>query len=198
MPPVISDPSVPDEARKHKDDRADPKGLAATKAVTVGKPREELYAFFRRFSNLPQFMTNVESIVEIDDKRSHWVVKGPAGRSVEWDAEVTEDEPGRVIAWRSLEGADVENHGRVEFRDAPADRGCELHAAIHYAPPAGGLGKLAAGLFGKDPGEQAHADLRQLKMLMEAGEVATTAAPDAAPRYDKSKASEAERAAETR
>ena len=195
---MISDPSVPDEARKHKADRQEPDGKTATKAVTIGKPREEVYAFFRRFSNLPHFMTNVDSIEELDDRRSHWVVKGPAGRTVEWDAVVTADEPGRLIGWESAEGADVKNHGRVEFRDAPADRGCEIHAAISYEPPAGELGKLVAGLFGKDPGEQAHADLRQLKMLLETGEVATTKAPDAAPRYDKSKASEADKAAEVR
>ena len=195
---MISDPSVPDEARKHKGDREAAAGFTATKAVTIGKSRDEVYAFFRRFSNLPRFMTNVDSIQELDDRRSHWVVQGPAGRTVEWDAVVTADEPGHLIGWESVEGADVKNHGRVEFRDAPADRGCEIHAAIHYELPAGGLGKLVAGLFGKDPGEQAHADLRQLKMLLETGEVATTKAPDAAPRYDKSKASEAERAAEVR
>ncbi len=195
---MISDPSAPDEARKSRSDRDDPAGQIATKAVTIGKPREEVYAFFRRFSNLPRFMTNVQRIDELDDRRSHWVVKGPAGHDVEWDATVTADEPGRLIAWESAPGAEVKNHGRVEFRDAPTDRGCELHAAIHYEPPGGGLGKLVAGLFGKDPGEQAHADLRQLKMLLETGEVATTKAPDAAPRYDHKTASEADKAAETR
>lgn len=193
-----SNSSVPDETIKAKSDRRHPDEITATKAVTIGKPREEVYAFFRRFSNLPRFMTNVERIDEIDATRSHWVVKGPAGHDVEWDAVVTQDEPGRLIGWASQAGADVENHGRVEFRDAPADRGTEIHAAITYAPPAGALGKLVAGLFGKDPGEQAHADLRQLKMLLETGEVATTLAPDAAPRFDKSHASEADKAAETR
>ena len=195
---MISDPSVPDEARKAKSDREGQAGVTVTKAVTIGKPREEVYAFFRRFSNLPRFMTNVDSIEEIDDRRSHWVVKAPAGRTVEWDAVVTADEPGRLIGWESAEGADVKNHGRVEFRDGPTDRGCEIHAAISYEPPGGPLGEVVAKLFGKEPGQQAHADLRQLKMLLETGEVATTRAPDAAPRYDKSKASEAERAAETR
>lgn len=195
---MISDPSVPDEARKSKEDRRETHASTATKAVTIGKPREEVYAFFRRFSNLPAFMTNVERIDELDERRSRWVVKAPAGRTVEWEAVVTADEPGRLIGWESTEGADVRNHGRVEFRDAPADRGCEIHAAITYEPPGGELGKMVAALFGKEPGQQAHADLRQLKMLLEAGEVATTAAPDAAPRYDKSKASEADKAAETR
>ena len=195
---MISDPSAPDEARKHRADREVQDGVTSTKAVTIGKPREEVYAFFRRFSNLPRFMTNVDSVEEIDDRRSHWVVKAPAGRTVEWDAVLTSDEPGRLIGWESAPGADISNHGRVEFRDAPTGRGCEIHASISYEPPAGELGKVAAKLFGKEPGQQAHADLRQLKMLLETGEVATTRAPDAAPRYDKSKASEADRAAETR
>ena len=195
---MISDPSVPDEARKSKADRQEPGVHTATRAVTIGKPREEVYAFFRRFSNLPRFMTNVDRIEERDATHSHWVVKAPAGRTVEWDSVVTADEPGRLIGWESAPGADVANHGRVEFRDAPADRGCEIHAVISYEPPGGELGRLAAKLFGKDPGDQAHADLRQLKMLLETGEVATTAAPDAAPRYDASKASEADKAAETR
>ena len=195
---MISDPSVPDETIKDRSERREPGVHTATKAVTIGKPREEVYAFFRRFSNLPRFMTNVERIDELDDRRSHWVVRGPAGHDVEWDAVVTADEPGRLIGWESQEGADVKNHGRVEFRDAPADRGAEIHAAITFEPPAGELGKLVAGLFGKDPGEQAHADLRQLKMLLETGEVSTSKAPDASPRYDHKTASAADKAAETR
>lgn len=195
---MISDPSVPDDARKHKSDREEQDAFTTAKAVTIGKPREEIYAFFRRFSNLPRFMRNVEAIQELDERRSRWTVKGPAGRTVEWTATVTEDQPGRLIAWETEPGADVRNHGRVEFRDAPTGRGCELHALIRYEPPAGELGKLVADLFGKDPGQQAHADLRQLKMLLETGEISTTQAPDAGPRYDKSKASEADKAAEVR
>ena len=195
---MISSPSVPDAALKSKSNRREQDSQIATKSVTIGRSREEVYAAFRRFSELPRFMINVKRVDEIDDRRSHWVIKGPAGHSVEWDAELVEDEPGRLLAWRSSEGADVENHGRVEFRDAPGDRGCEVHAVIAYHPPAGALGKLVAELFGKEPGQQAHADLRQLKMLLETGEVATSRAPDAAPRFDKSKASEADKAAETR
>ena len=195
---MISDASVPDDARKKKGDRTEAETMPAVRSVTIGKPREEVYAFFRRFSNLPRFMTNVERVDETDATHSHWIVKAPAGRTVEWDAVVTADEPGRLIGWESAPGADIKNHGRVEFRDAPTDRGCELHAVIHYEPPAGELGKLIAEMFGKEPGQQAHADLRQLKMLLETGEVATTRAPDAAPRYDKSKASDADKAADTR
>ena len=195
---MISDPSVPDAARRKRADRETSKGSVADQAVTIGKPRDEVYQRFRRFSEFPSFMRNVERIDDLGDGRTHWVVKVPAGQTVEWDAISTADEAGRLIAWKSAPGADIANSGRIEFKDAPGGRGTEVHARIHYDPPAGELGKLVAELFGKEPGQQAHADLRQLKMLMETGEVATSAAPDAAPRYDKSKAPPEARAAETR
>ena len=179
-------PAAPDDALKHKSDRqVGEEGHVAVRAVTLNKPRQELYAFFRRFSNLPQVMENIERIDELDDKRSHWVVKAPAGQTVEWDATVVEDEPGRLIAWKTEDGAQVPNHGVVEFRDAPEGRGTEVHAVIVYDPPGGALGKLVAELFAVEPGMQAKRDLRRFKMLMETGEVATSKAPDAAPRFDK-------------
>lgn len=195
---MISDPSVPDDARRKKGDREDASGHAVVRAVTIGKPRDEVYAFFRRFSNLGRFMENIERVEETDAKTSHWVVKAPAGHTVEWDAVVTADEPGRLIAWETAPGADVKNHGRVEFRDAPGDRGVELHATIVYEAPGGAFGKMVAELFQMEPGQQAHRDLRRLKMLLETGEIATTAYPDAAPRYKKADASADDRRAETR
>ena len=92
----------------------------------------------------------------------------------------------------------MKNHGRVEFRDAPGDRGTEIHATIVYEPPGGALGKVVATLFQKEPGQQAKRDLRRLKMLLETGEIATTEYPDAAPRFKKSDASDEAKAAETR
>ena len=192
-----SSPSVPQDALKSKSDRG-VDGEVAVRAVTIARPRDEVYGFFRRFSNLGRFMENIERVDELDATRSHWVVKAPAGQTVEWDARVTRDEPGRLIAWETEEGAQVKNHGTVEFRDAPGDRGVELHATIVYAPPGGGLGKAVAELFAMEPGMQAHRDLRRLKMLLETGEIATSQAPDAAPRYDKSRAGAQERQAETR
>ena len=90
------------------------------RSVTINRPRSELFAFFRDFANLPTFMDNVERIDVHDHKRSHWVVKAPAGRSVEWDAIVVDEAENEYIAWASEPGADVENSGRVEFRDAAA------------------------------------------------------------------------------
>jgi uncharacterized membrane protein len=143
--------------------------------VTINAPRDMLYRFWRSFSNLPRFMENIERIDIIDDNRSHWVVKAPAGRTVEWDAIITADQPDRRIAWESAEGADVANSGWVEFRDAPSGRGTEVHAFIAYEPPGGTLGRMAAKLFQREPAIQARRDLKRLKMLMEAGEVATNA-----------------------
>lgn len=191
-----SSPAVPDDARKHKADRAEADAVAV-RAVTIGRPREEVYAFFRRFSNLAGVMEHVVRIDEIDERRSHWVVKAPTG-TVEWDSVITADEPGRRIAWETAPGADVKNHGVVEFRDAPPGRGSEIHASIVYEPPGGGLGKLVAELFQKEPGMQAKRDLRRLKMFLETGEIATTDYPDAAPRYKKADASDDAKAAETR
>ena len=89
------------------------------RTVTINKPREELYAFWRDFTNLPKFMENIESITVLDDKRSHWVVKAPAGKTVEWDSVLIKEEPGRLMVWESAPGADIKNGGQVEFKDGP-------------------------------------------------------------------------------
>ena len=143
------------------------------RAITIDKPAAELWAFFRDFANLPKFMENVVSIDVLDDKRSHWVVKAPAGQKVEWDAVVTDEAEGRYIAWKA-ENADVPNSGRVEFREA-GDRGTVVHATIVYDPPAGIVGKLIAKMFQREPNMQARQDLKRFKQLMETGEVATRA-----------------------
>ena len=152
------------------------------RTITVNRPREELYAFWRDFRNLARFMENVESVRVDDDRRSHWVVKAPGGKTVEWDSVLTEEEEGRVLAWESAPDADIKNTGRIEFRDAPPGRGTEITATIVYDPPGGDLGKLIAKLFQKEPKIQARRDLRRFKQLMETGEISTSQAPAAAPR----------------
>ena len=194
---MISSDTVPDDARRHKADRESDDSMVV-RAVTIGKPRDEVFAFFRDFSNLARFMENIRRIDVIDDTRSHWVVAAPADHEVEWDSVLTEEEPGRLLAWRTTEEAEVKNHGRVEFRDAPGGRGSEIHATIVYEPPAGALGKTVARLFQTEPGQQAKRDLRRLKMLLETGEISTTEYPDAAPRYKKADASDEAKAAEAR
>ncbi|MFS0772674.1 SRPBCC family protein [Sphingomonas sp. 1P08PE] len=143
-------------------------------SLTVNKPLTDVYAFFRDFGNWPQFMENVVRIDVADATRSHWVVKAPGGTTVEWDARVTEEEPGRLIAWSSEEGADVPNSGRVTFRDA-GRRGTVVTATILYDPPGGVIGKVVAKMFQREPAIQARRDLRRFKQLMETGEIATPA-----------------------
>jgi uncharacterized membrane protein len=152
------------------------------RSVTIDRPRQQLYAFWRDLKNLPQFMHNVHSVTIQDTRHSHWVIEAPAGKTVEWDSEITQDEPGRLIAWQSLEGASVRNSGRVEFLDSPDGRGTVVRVTLIYDPPAGAVGKLIAKLFQKEPKVQARQDLRRFKQLMETGEVATAQPPDAAPR----------------
>lgn len=171
-----------DVAHEAAEDRSWHEAALVGRTITVNRPREELYAFWRDFRNLARFMENVESVRVDDDRRSHWVVKAPAGKTVEWDSVLTEEEEGRVLAWESVEDADIKNTGRIEFRDAPEGRGTEITATIVYDPPGGDLGKLIAKLFQKEPKIQARRDLRRFKQLMETGEISTSEAPDAAPR----------------
>jgi uncharacterized membrane protein len=147
------------------------------RTVTINRPAQEIYDFWRDFSNLARVMENIERIDVIDDKRSHWVVKGPAGTRVEWEAIVRADEPGRRIAWSTAEGADVENSGAVEFIEQPAGRGTLVRATIHYAPPGGKPGRLLAKLLQREPDVQLRRDLRRLKQFLETGEVTTSASP---------------------
>lgn len=173
---------APPTTSKLKEERAS--GIAAVsqssgddligRSVTINRPRDELFAYWRDFSNLPSFMDNVERIDILSITTSHWVVKAPAGRTVEWDATITEEKAGELIAWTSAENADVPNSGRIEFRDAGA-RGTIVTATIAYDLPAGVVGKVIAKLFQREPAIQARRDLRRFKQLMETGEVATAA-----------------------
>jgi uncharacterized membrane protein len=152
------------------------------RTVSIERPREEVYAFWRDFRNLPQFMENIESITVTDDRRSHWAVAAPGDRTVEWTSIITEDEPNHLIAWTSDEGASVRNSGQIEFRDSTNGRGTIVTATIVYHPPGGAVGKALAKLFQREPNIQARRDLRRFKQLMETGEVSTTEPQMAAPR----------------
>ncbi|HEX8774887.1 MAG TPA: SRPBCC family protein [Pyrinomonadaceae bacterium] len=140
-------------------------------SMIINRSPEEVYGFWRRLENLPRFMRHLESVQETGTGRSHWVAKAPAGSSVEWDAEITEDRPNELIAWRSLEGADVDNSGSVRFEPATGGRGTVVHVEMEYNPPGGVLGALVAKLFGEEPGQQAQESLRTLKQVMETGEI---------------------------
>ena len=149
------------------------------RTVTIDLPAQEIYAFWRDFSNLPRVLENVERIDVIDDNRSHWVVKAPAGRTVEWDSVVIDDEPGRLISWQSVEGSEIRTSGRVEFIDAPPGRGTYVRATIAYDPPGGVIAEWIAKLLQREPNVQARRDLRRLKQFLETGEISNSAGPSA-------------------
>ena len=144
------------------------------KAVTINRSPEELYRFWRRFENLPLFMKNLEAVVPIDEKLSHWKVKGPAGVLVEWDAEIYNEKEGELISWRALQEADIVNAGTVRFEPAPGGRGTHVRVTMNYNAPGGRLSALMAKLFGQEPGQMVEEDLRCFKQMMEAGEIPST------------------------
>lgn len=152
------------------------KGIQVQRAVTVNLPREQLYRIWRNFENLPRFMKHLQR-VDVDEstggKRSHWVAKAPFGREIQWDAEITEDRENEHIAWKSLPGTLVGSTGSVRFVDAPNTLGTIVHVLMQYNPPGGSLGAVIARLFGEEPGQQLRNDLRNFKMMMETGEIAS-------------------------
>jgi len=143
-------------------------------SITILRPREELFAFWRRLENLPRIMPHLISVHELDGSRSHWVAKGLTG-PVEWDAEVFNERQGEMIAWKSCEGADVATAGSVHFRAAPGDRGTEVRVVMDYIPPVGKAGAGIAWLAGRDAESQIREDLRTFKRIMETGTAPTTA-----------------------
>lgn len=149
--------------------------IKVEKTVTISnKSPEELYQFWRNFENLPYFMKHLKHVTVINNTRSHWIASAPMGGSVEWDAEIINDQENRLIAWASVEGADIDNSGFVRFQKAPEGRGTEIKVVIEYNPPGGVVGDAIAKLFGEEPQQQIGDELRRFKMLMEAGEMATT------------------------
>jgi uncharacterized membrane protein len=148
--------------------------IQVEKTVTINKPAAELYRFWHNFSNLPSFTKHLQDVKVYDERRSHWTTRGPLNGTIEWDAEITEDRPNELIAWRSVENSDVNNSGYIQFRPAPADRGTEVRVSMVYESPTGAIGAALAKLFGKEPKQQLGDDLKRFKMLMEAGEIATT------------------------
>lgn len=151
------------------------KGVRVEESVTIDVAPERVYAFWRNFENLPRFLHNVESVQVLDSKRSHWVVKGPAGTKVEWDAEIINEIPNELIGWRSLNCAEVDNAGSVHFAPArDGGRGTELRVLLRYDPPAGVVGAALSRLLGEDPALQVEEDLLRLKMLLETGRVSAT------------------------
>lgn len=146
-------------------------GIRIEQSVLVNRPAEELYRFWRNFENLPRFMDHLESVTVLDENRSHWVAKGPAGTRAEWDATIHNEIENQLIAWRSLPGAEVNNAGSVHFTPSAGGMATEVRVVLSYNPPAGKLGAAVARLFGEEPSKQVEDDLRRFKQVMEAAEV---------------------------
>ncbi|GAA3840360.1 SRPBCC family protein [Streptomyces phyllanthi] len=145
--------------------------LELTSSTTVAKPPGEVYGLWRQLDRLPTFMAHLDEVRVTGPRTSHWKATAPFGTTVEWDAETTEDVSGERIAWRSREGADIDNSGEVRFVRAPGGRGTEIHVTLRYGLPAGPLGKVVARYFGEEPSQQLDDDLRRFKQVIETGEV---------------------------
>jgi uncharacterized membrane protein len=153
------------------------RGVRVEQVTTINRPIDEVYTFWRNFENFPRFMRHLESVQQLSGPLSRWRAKGPAGMTVEWEAEMLEEREHEWIAWRSLEGADVQNSGSVRFQRAPGARGTEVRVQLQYNPPAGALGKGIAWLFGEEPSQQIHEDLHRMKGLLETGSVPLSEGP---------------------
>ena len=157
--------------RKQESTRAD---AYVEKTIVVNKTPAECFAFWRDFSNLPRFMSLVESVTPLDDQRLHWVMKGPYGALFEWDTEISVDRPGERLAWHSVQGSPIDSASVVRFDPAPGERGTLVRVHMHFQPPAGRFGLGLAKMLGHDPGFEVQEDLRRFKQLIETGELATT------------------------
>ena len=157
--------------------RRETEPVRVEQVVTINRSVEELYRFWRDFGNFPHFMRHIKHIEVLDNRRSRWTAKAPAGMSVHWDAEIVQDHEGEWLAWRSLPDSQVEHYGSVRFAPAPGARGTEVRVQMEYKPPAGRFGRVIAMLFGEEPEQQIREDLRRFKALMETGEIPLSDGP---------------------
>jgi uncharacterized membrane protein len=140
-------------------------GTSVQESVTIDRPVEELYRFWRNLEHLPRFMRHLESVERVTDTISHWRAKGPGDRVVEWDAEIINEVPNQVIGWRSLEGSDVVSAGSVNFDSE--GHGTRLTVHLQYSPPGGKVGTAVAKLLGRDAATEIRDDLNRFKQLVE-------------------------------
>ncbi|HYH07602.1 MAG TPA: SRPBCC family protein [Thermoanaerobaculia bacterium] len=145
------------------------RGVRVEKSVRIHAAPEAIYSFWRKFDNLPRFMNNLESVEVRDDKRSHWTAKGPAGTTVNWEAEIINEIPNELIGWRSMDGSQIDNAGSVHFTPAGDGRSTDVRVILRYDPPAGVVGAKVSKILGEDPAKQVEEDLQRLKALLETG-----------------------------
>jgi uncharacterized membrane protein len=154
-------------------DRSTDRSIRAEASVSVNRPADELYRFWRNLENLPKIFAHLIAVAEIDRRRSRWAAEAAGGGLVEWEAEIVAEREGEALAWRTVGEADVVHRGSVRFSPAPGGRGTIVTVALEYVPPGGPAGTALANLLGKDPERQIRRDLRRFRQLAEAGEVRT-------------------------
>jgi uncharacterized membrane protein len=150
------------------------KPMALTKTVAINRPADELYLFWRSLENLPRIFSHLESVTKLDDARSHWKAKPALGHTLEWDALIATDKPGKQIAWRSAEHAALATEGSVEFQPLASSRGTAVKVSLQFTPPGGAVGAAFASLWKALPETELDRDLRRYKQWVETGEVAST------------------------
>lgn len=148
--------------------------IRVDRSITINRPIGEVYRFWRALENLPRFMNHVESVRQVSERRSHWVMKVPLRGTLEWETELVDDVEGSRLSWRSVAGSPLTQWGEVIFKEAPGKRGTEIHLTMHYVPPAGAFGVAVGKLLDDLVAHKLLEDLRRLKSLLEAGEVPTT------------------------
>ncbi len=142
-----------------------------TAVITVNKPIEEVYQFWKNPENFSRFMDQIESVRITSGRRAHWKIKAPPGLGIEWDAEVVTDKPNEVISWESVDSSELENRGTVRFRPAAGNRGTEIELLMNFKPKGGALGQRIAKYFSIIPKTQMMNDLRRFKQIIELGEI---------------------------
>jgi uncharacterized membrane protein len=142
--------------------------------LAIRRPPEDLFRFWRKLENLPTIMEHLVSVTPAEAGRSRWVAKGPWGSTLEWDAEIYGERENELIAWRSLEGSQVDTAGSVHFERLPDDQGTLLRLSLKYNPPAGKLGATIASLFGQGLENDLRQDLQRFKQIMDAGQTPGT------------------------
>lgn len=145
-------------------------GFKYEKSLVINRSANDLFDFWRDLKNLPRIMPHLTSVNEIGGDLSHWVATGPLGMEVEWDAEIYIEDPGRMIAWRSLPGGDVDTAGSVHFVEHGAGRGTEVRVLLKYNPPLGKVGANLAWLLEGGVEREIDDDLRRFRHMMETGE----------------------------
>ena len=144
-------------------------------SILIKRPAAEIFDFWRNLENLPSFMEDLRAIRVLDDRRSHWVLNGPGGRPMEWDAEIVNEHPGEMISWQTLPGADLQSAGTVRFTSTEGGTATNVRVILEFHPPAGAVGASIARFIGHDPAMKLERDLTRLKGIMESRNVVSSA-----------------------